>query len=114
MDREDKKWFGKTIGWKIGLRERIRFWEDKWVGDDNLGHNFPRLHFISIDQGKRVGEVRSWIETGWIWSLQWIRNRFEWERVQEEVLISQTNNVNLKRDTHGHGWVNRKEASQLG
>jgi len=55
-------WFQKAIGWKIGKRDKARFWEDTWVGHVKLKTLFSRLFSISLDQGKKVGDVGGWQE----------------------------------------------------
>jgi len=45
------------IGWKIGARDKARFWEDSWVGSNNLKTVFPKLYSISLDLRQEVGEV---------------------------------------------------------
>ena len=46
---------------------------------------FPRLFFVSLDQGKTVDEVGTWEDVGWNWRLlRWRRPRFNWESSMEE------------------------------
>jgi len=63
-------WF-QGVGWKIGVGDKARFWEDAWVDSNNPKTMFPRLYIIYLDQGKKVGEVGVWEESEWQWSLRW-------------------------------------------
>jgi len=72
-------WFGKEVGWKLGCGDKIRFWEDVWIGNCNLKTQFPRLYSLSLNQGQKVEEVGVWEQMGWCWRLRWRRDRFVWE-----------------------------------
>nr|AER13158.1 putative retrotransposon [Phaseolus vulgaris] len=54
-------WVQKTLCWKVGYGNKARFWEDTWVGRNNLLSQYPRLFSLSLDQGLTVGEhVLEW------------------------------------------------------
>jgi len=36
--------FQKAIGWKVGARDKVRFWEDVWIDNLNLKTAFPRMY----------------------------------------------------------------------
>jgi len=55
----------KEIGWKLGCGDKIKFWEDVWIGNCNLKTLFPRLYSLSLNQGQKVEEVGVWEESGW-------------------------------------------------
>ena len=38
------------VTWRIGARDKVRFWEDVWVDRSNLKTAFPRLYSISLDK----------------------------------------------------------------
>ena len=50
-------WFQGQVGWILGGGDKVRFWEDVWVGSSNLKTLFPRLYSLSLNQGQRVEEV---------------------------------------------------------
>ncbi|KAH1209234.1 Ethylene-responsive transcription factor [Glycine max] len=70
----------KNLLRKVGVRDKIRFWEDSWVNGKILESLFPRL-FLMSDQKEEVvgGMMGSWVEDRWRWSLRWRRVPFEWE-----------------------------------
>ena len=44
--------------WKVGCGDKIRFWEDKWVGEgETLMRKYPRLYQISCQQQQLVHQV---------------------------------------------------------
>jgi len=53
---EDVGWFQEALVWKIGSRDKNRFWEDTWVGRSKLITLFLRLYSLSMDQ-LIVGQV---------------------------------------------------------
>ena len=73
---ESEGWFQKSVAWKIGSGDKVRFWEDAWVENKKLKTLFPRLFSVSLDQGKTVAEVGSWEDLEWNWRLRWRRPRF--------------------------------------
>ena len=91
--------FQKAIGWKVGNRARVRFWEDVWLGNECLRSVYPRLFSLSLDQGKRVGEVGVWEETTWQWNLNWRRGRFQWETDMEDDLLSRLSTGAVWKDS---------------
>jgi len=78
--------------------DKVRFWEDDWLGRGNLISMYPRLFSLSMDQGKTVREVGVWVYSMWRWRLKWRRVRFEWESRQEEDLIRYISTSSLSRD----------------
>ncbi|KAK1271675.1 hypothetical protein QJS04_geneDACA022379 [Acorus gramineus] len=35
--------FSEVIRWELGSRDRIRFWEDVWLGETSLRERFPGI-----------------------------------------------------------------------
>ena len=107
-----KGWFQEELGWEIGCGNKIKFWEEVWVGSADLKSMFPRLFSLSLNQGQAVGEVGEWINSEWRWSLKWRRARFEWEKPMEADLSMILSRVILKKNIKdNHTWG--KEKSRL-
>ena len=83
-----KGWFQEELSWKLGCGDKVKFWEEVWVGSSNLKSLFPRLFSLSLNQGQTVGEVGVWINSDWRWRLTWRRARFEWESSLEAYLFT--------------------------
>jgi len=90
-------WFQAIIEWKVGVGEKVRFWEDVWVDSNNFKTMFPRLYSISSDQGKKVGEIGEWAKSIWQWRLRWGRDMLEWENAKKEELLGTLNQLILNR-----------------
>jgi len=58
-------WFLNEIGWKLGRGDKVKFWEDVWVGNSNLKTMFPRLFSLSLNKGHKVEKVGEWEDSVW-------------------------------------------------
>jgi hypothetical protein len=45
------------IRWVVGNGEKIRFWEDQWLGNTSLAILFWPLYVINEQQGKSINEI---------------------------------------------------------
>jgi len=45
------------IHWKIRNGEKVRFWEDQWIGNTSLAIMYWPLYVINDQQGSTVREV---------------------------------------------------------
>jgi len=60
-------WFQKEIHWVLGRGDKVRFWDDVWIGDTNLRSLFPRLYALSANKNQKVEEVgmgKAWTGNG--------------------------------------------------
>ena len=48
---------GNNLVYSVGNGRRVRFWKDKWCGDDQLCSYFPSLYAISLDKEAWVADV---------------------------------------------------------
>jgi len=90
-------WFQAEMGWRLGCSDRVKFWEDVWVGNTNLKSLFPRLHTISCNQSQKVEELGGWEGDVWRWNLRWRQVIFEWESVLETDLALYISRTVVKR-----------------
>lgn len=42
---------------EVGNGEKTRFWEDMWIGDTPLAHQFPILYNFTFSQNTTVAKV---------------------------------------------------------
>jgi len=59
------RWFLKEVGWNIGCGDKVKFWEDVWIGNSNLKSIYPRLYSLSLNQRQKVEEVGIWGDSVW-------------------------------------------------
>jgi len=91
-------WFQNELRWKLGRGDKIRFWEDVWVGESTIKAKFQRLFTLSMNQGRKVEDVGVWEGTDWRWRLEWRRDRFQWETEIEGNLMVCIARSSVKRD----------------
>ncbi|XP_050222134.1 uncharacterized protein LOC126672228 [Mercurialis annua] len=49
--------FYSNISFSLGIGNRLRFWHDKWIGEDRLSSSFPRLFKVSRSPNIMVVQV---------------------------------------------------------
>lgn len=68
----------KGMKWKVGSGDQIKFWEDKWTGEEeSLAEKYPRLYLISSQQNQIIKSMGMHKDIGWEWILTWRRPLFE-------------------------------------
>lgn len=66
------------LKWKVGCGDRIKFWEDTWINDEEtLAASFPRLYLISCQQNQLLQQMGNHKETEWEWNFSWRRPLFD-------------------------------------
>jgi hypothetical protein len=50
------------VRWVVGSGEKVRFWEDQWLGNTSLAILFWPLYVINEQHGKSVREVWDGVE----------------------------------------------------
>ncbi|XP_068466293.1 uncharacterized protein [Phaseolus vulgaris] len=80
-----------------GRGDKVRFWEDVWIGDTSLKFLLQRLYSLSVNQEYKVEDVGVWEGSEWKWRLEWRRDRFEWESELEANLLEYLVRADVKR-----------------
>lgn len=52
--------FQQSVKVQVGKGNKVRFWEDNWVGDHSLKHSFPNLYRISGLKNKPISSFFFW------------------------------------------------------
>nr|KYP53205.1 hypothetical protein KK1_024831 [Cajanus cajan] len=60
--------------WKLGDGKEIRFWKDKWLGDQSLLESFSCIFVNSNQKQNKVADMGTWEGQEWRWCFQWRRN----------------------------------------
>ena len=65
----------------MGEGTRIRFWHDKWIGDNTLKDLYPELYVCSVVKDACISEVLWTLEGGsfGVWDLRFFRAFEDWE-----------------------------------
>ncbi|XP_006596884.1 uncharacterized protein [Glycine max] len=67
-----------NMRWKVGDREKIRFWKDKWINQqESLAERYPRLFIISSQQNHTIRQMGIHNDKGWEWKFSWRRLLFD-------------------------------------
>ena len=100
--------YHELVVFKVGNRNKIRFWEDVWVGDNSLEAMFPSLFILSSHKSRPISEFynQSIMAAGDIigWNLHLLRSLLDREIVQLIELLnilerkSVCNSVEDRRD----------------
>lgn len=38
---EDSSWFEESLTWKVGYRNKILWWKDRWTGEKTFMYKYP-------------------------------------------------------------------------
>ncbi|KAL8552555.1 hypothetical protein ACS0TY_001300 [Phlomoides rotata] len=74
------------------------FWEEGWVGGQQLKSRFKRLFLLNLDKHASVREMGEWHEGEWRWKWRWRRVLFDRELNLLNELSVVLNNCSLKQD----------------
>ena len=79
----------KHLSFEMGEGTRIRFWHDRWIGDNTLKDFYSELYVCSAAMDASISEV-SWIlegDTFRVWDLRFYRALEDWELVASYSLL---------------------------
>jgi len=52
----DGKWLDENVLWKLGISFKIRFWEDRLLGDSLFMYRFSSIYLKAHNKGTTPGE----------------------------------------------------------
>jgi len=59
------------------------FWDDVWLGSEDLKSRFPRLFYLSISNEACLDSFEEWASDSWNSVIKWRRDLFDWEKTLE-------------------------------
>ena len=79
--RKEWNYLNGRLAYQVGNGQKVRFWMDKWCGDEPLCESFPSLFTISSSKEAWVTDVWSPIgdASGWTPLFSRAFNDWEWE-----------------------------------
>jgi len=98
LSDQGANWFNQNLGWKVGSREKIKFWEDEWLTNGQLKTRYERLYNNSELKDKYIVSCGSWTMEGWEWKFSWRRDWFEWEKSMVEDFMAIISQVILQQE----------------
>ncbi|XP_039042484.1 uncharacterized protein LOC120181427 [Hibiscus syriacus] len=66
---------------------RVNFWQDTCIGNCPLMIAFPRMFALALNKEGKVSDFGTKTNNGWVWSIQFRRNVFDWERDQFDAFF---------------------------
>ena len=85
------------ITWRVGCGDKIKFWKDKWLGDDcNLEQQYNQLFMISGQQNNNISTMGSFSQGNWRWDLKWRRNLFDHEDDVAVAFMEEINDIPIQ------------------
>ena len=67
-----------NMRWKVGDGEKVRFWTDKWINqEESPAERYPKLFIISSQQNHTIRQMGTQNDTGWEWNFSWRRLLFD-------------------------------------
>ncbi|WJZ92487.1 hypothetical protein VitviT2T_011477 [Vitis vinifera] len=85
-----KEWLGmySSLAFRVGNGRRVRFWKDKWCGDEPLYESFPSLFAISQAKDAWVSDVWNPDGVGDGWTPLFSRALNDWEiEMMEQFML---------------------------
>ena len=81
--------FSKHLSFAVGDGTRIRFWHDRWIGDNSLKFLYPELYECLADKEACISEVLWLLEGGIVrvWDLRFYREFQDWELAESYSLL---------------------------
>ena len=73
----------QNMTWRVGCGDRVRFWQDPWIGQGcSLQQKYNQLFFISRQQNLSISNMGKFSQNTWSWDFRWRRNLFDYENEQ--------------------------------
>lgn len=94
----------KFVRFKLGSGREIRFWEDRWLGENPLNESFKFLHSLALDPFDRVVDLFDMVGNIWVPRLH--KNLNDWELGGVVGLLTLLDGIRLDPTLHdGWEWV---------
>ena len=95
------------LKWRVGARDKIKFWEDKWIcQEESLAEKYPRLHLISSQQHQLIQQLGTHKDTGWEWNFIWRRPLFDSEIHSVVSFLSEVEGKSIQQQgSDGWEWI---------
>ena len=89
--------FSKRVDFKLRDGRGVRFWKDRWCGEDSLEEAFPRLYYLASSKDAWVAQL--WDRSGNLgyWNPVFTRLNNDWEMEEVETFFSRLHGHALRR-----------------
>ena len=86
------------LAYHVGNGQRVRFWMDKWCGDEPLCESFPSLFSISLSKNAWVLDVWNSVGDGDGWTPLFARAFNDWEIEEVEHFLQRIQAFRVQRE----------------
>ena len=95
-----KEWdiLSSRLAFQVGNGQRVRFWRDKWCGDEPLYVSFPSLFTLSLTKEAWVADVWNPEGEGGGWTPLFSRAFNNWELDLVERFLQTIQAIKVQRD----------------
>ncbi|RVW40614.1 Retrovirus-related Pol polyprotein from transposon RE1 [Vitis vinifera] len=95
-----KEWLGmySSLAYRMGSDRRVRFWKDKWCGNEPLCESFPSLFVISLAKDVWVSDVWNPDGVGDGWTPLFSRALNDWEIEMVERFMLKIQPFRMQRE----------------
>ena len=95
-----KEWLGmySSLAYRMGSDRRVRFWKDKWCGNEPLCESFPSLFVISLAKDVWVSDVWNPDGVGDGWTPLFSRELNDWEIEMVERFMLKIQPFRMQRE----------------
>ena len=70
FQQQDNNNITNNLRWRVGCGDKIRFWKDKWMGDDlTLQDKYSTMYQMSRQQNSTINLMGDFVEDRWEWKL---------------------------------------------
>lgn len=106
-----KQWpcFMSCINWRLGRGNKIRFWLDKWIGEDSLNNKFPRIFELAQSKLLVVAEADMDFNDRVQWSVDVSRHLNDWEIKDYEDLLQILETQSVRDESDQCIWKMEKK-----
>ena len=90
--------FNGRLAYQVGSGQKVRFWTDKWCGDEPICESFPSLFSIFLSKNAQVSEVWNLIGDGDGWTPLFAMAFNDWEIEVVEHFLHKIQAFRMQRE----------------
>ncbi|RVW70981.1 hypothetical protein CK203_059677 [Vitis vinifera] len=100
------------VSFLVGDSRRVRFWKDKWYGDEPLCISFPSLFVVAFSKEVWVELVWSHSSEGGCWAPYFFRHFDDWEMESLERFLLRLHGRRVSKDKEDDiMWIESKDGT---
>ena len=86
----------QNMTWKVGCGDKVRFWQDSWLGQEgSLQQKYNQLFVISRQQNLPISKMGKFYQNTWNWDFKWRRNLFDHKNEQAIAFMDDISAISI-------------------